>query len=69
MYCTDGILCEKALTFLFSKGFKEVSHECILNCYHLSITLLLSAMMAIPTNLIMNKYTQIIFFSKSETVT
>ena len=61
MYCTDGIHCEKASSFLFNKVFKKVSHECSLHCYHLSIKLLLSATKAVPTNLIVNKYTQIIF--------
>lgn len=27
MYCTGGIRCEKASSFLLSKGFKEVNHE------------------------------------------
>lgn len=69
MYCTGGIRCEKASSFLLGKGFKEVSHECNLHCYHLSITLLLSAGMAITTNLIMKGYIRIIFYSKSQMVT
>lgn len=30
MYCTGGIRCEKASSFLLSKGFKEVSFICSL---------------------------------------
>ncbi|PWA47411.1 protein phosphatase 2C family protein [Artemisia annua] len=55
-----GILCEKASTFLFRKGFKEVTRECILHRYHLSITILLSATMSIPANLIMSQKEYII---------
>lgn len=32
MYCTGGIRCEKASSFLLSKGFKEVSVACFLCC-------------------------------------
>jgi predicted sulfurtransferase len=32
MYCTGGIRCEKASSFLLGKGFKEVNQKAIL-CY------------------------------------
>lgn len=32
MYCTGGIRCEKASSFLLSRGFKEVNQKDIL-CY------------------------------------
>ena len=34
MYCTGGIRCEKASSFLLSKGFKEVLfHDPLVFCY------------------------------------